>query len=244
MSGAEERARRSLAYYASKLPGEPDAYARLLAEIDAAALAGTRVLDVGCGDEFFLQYLRDRVERVIGLDVLPRESPYHEMLVGDISGSLSLADASVDLAVCKFVFEHLEHPARAVRELGRVLRTGGRVIVLTPDIRYFPYTANFFLSRVLSQGARMRVVETVTGRRETDIYPVYYRSNTPARLRALFEAGGLSTATLEVFSDFRVVAAWRLLGYLGTWYELALNRLGVRGARGFILGVFERGEEA
>ncbi len=241
MSSTEDKVRLSLAYYRSKLPEEPDAYARLLAEIDAAALSGTYVLDVGCGDEFFLQHLQGRVGRIAGLDVVPRESPYEEMLVADLGGSLPLADCSVDVAVCKFLFEHLEDPERAVGELRRILKPGGRVIVLTPDIRYFPYTVNYLLSRVLSQDKRMRVVEALTGRHDADIYPVYYRGNTPRKLRALFEHAELRTLTLEVFSDIRVIAAWRLLGYLGTWYEMSLNRLGLRGARGFILGVFERG---
>lgn len=244
MNGTEEKTQRSLAYYRSKLPDEPDAYARLLAEIDAAALAGTYVLDVGCGDEFFLQHLQGRVGRVAGLDVVPRESPYEEMHVANLAGSLPLTDAGVDVAVCKFLVEHLEHPERAAGELHRILKPGGRVIILTPDIRYFPYTANYLLSRILKQSTRMRVVEALTGRHDADIYPVYYRGNTPRKLRALFEEAGMHTLTLEVFSDIRVIAEWRLLGYLGTWYELALNRLGLRGARGFILGVFERGEEA
>ncbi len=241
MRYSEDTAVRSLYRYRKKLPDEPDVYRAFLAEIDAAAFPGARVLDVGCGEEFILQHLAGRVGCLTGLDMEERPHSYDEVVVADIQKSLPLPDNSMDVVVCKFVFEHLEQPGRATQEIGRILAPGGRVIVLTPDIRYFPYTVNFVLSRLLPQDTRMRVVAELTGRPSPDIYPVRYHSNTPGCLRRLFEDAGMRTRTLQIFSDFRVIAGWKALGWLGTRYEILLNRFGVRGARGFILGVFERG---
>ncbi len=242
MTSSQDRADRSLRYYRAKLPEEPDVYPHFLAEIDAAASPGAVVLDVGCGEEFILQHLRGRVSRVIGLDVASRAHPYDEMLVGDIQDTLALEPGSVNAVVGKFVFEHLAQPARAVREIQRILTPGGRAIVLTPDIRYPPYGVNFILSRALPQSTRMKLVAAATGRPNPDIFPVHYRANTPRRLKALFAEAGLTMRRLETFSDFPVIAGWRTLGWLGTQYEVGLNRLGLRGPRGFILGVFERGD--
>ncbi len=240
MTRSAEVTRWSLAYYTTKLPEEPDVYPVFLSEIDAAARAGANVLDLGCGGEFILQHLAGRVGRLAGLDVEKRDHPYDELIVADLREPLPLADGSLDLVVCKFLFEHLREPERAAGEIARVLAPGGRTIVLTPDVRYFPYAANFLLSRLLPQGIRMRFVEHLTGRPSSDIYPVFYHCNTPRRLRKVFEDRGLAVRRLDTFSDFRAIAGWKVLGIAGTWYEIVLNRLKRRGPRGFILGVFEK----
>ena len=46
---------------------------------------------------------------------------------------LPLGDASVDLVTCERVLQHLEDPDAAVREFARVLRPGGRVVVIDSD---------------------------------------------------------------------------------------------------------------
>jgi SAM-dependent methyltransferase len=45
---------------------------------------------------------------------------------------LPFSDGSFDIAVCNAVLEHVEHPERAIGELARVLRPGGRVWVEVP----------------------------------------------------------------------------------------------------------------
>jgi len=49
-------------------------------------------------------------------------------LLGDIY-DLPLADSSVDVAWCRFVFEYLSEPRKALAELIRVTRPGGKVVV-------------------------------------------------------------------------------------------------------------------
>jgi len=45
---------------------------------------------------------------------------------------LRFPDGSFDIAVCNAVLEHVESPARAIGELSRVLRPGGRIWVEVP----------------------------------------------------------------------------------------------------------------
>ncbi len=45
---------------------------------------------------------------------------------------LQFADESYDVVVCNAVLEHVETPERAISELGRVLRPGGRIWVEVP----------------------------------------------------------------------------------------------------------------
>ena len=48
--------------------------------------------------------------------------------------SLPFADASFDLVTCTEVIEHLEHYRQTLREMHRVLKPAGRLVVTTPNI--------------------------------------------------------------------------------------------------------------
>lgn len=53
--------------------------------------------------------------------------------VDGAAGALPFADGSVDVIRCERVFQHLPDPEAAVREFVRVLRPGGRVVVIDSD---------------------------------------------------------------------------------------------------------------
>jgi len=52
-------------------------------------------------------------------------------VISDIT-SIPLPDASFDACLCTEVLEHLPHPIEALRELARLLRPGGRLILTAP----------------------------------------------------------------------------------------------------------------
>lgn len=99
-----------------------------------------RVADVGCGRGRFLRHLVGWFPeaRFMGVDLSPAMLAQLPPDVAALEGSLlrvPLADASLDGA---FAVESLEHallPERAVAELCRVVRPGGRVMVIDKDRR-------------------------------------------------------------------------------------------------------------
>lgn len=60
-------------------------------------------------------------------------------VVGDIH-NIPLAEGSVDAVICSSVLEHIKDPIRAVEEIRRILKVGGKAFVYVPSI--YPYHAS------------------------------------------------------------------------------------------------------
>jgi ubiquinone/menaquinone biosynthesis C-methylase UbiE len=99
------------------------------------------VLDVGAGECEFINHIRARTRIALDVDARVRANaaPGVQTHCGPAHDLAWLADASVDVAFASNVFEHFvrkEDVLVALRELHRVLRPGGRLLVLQPNIRY------------------------------------------------------------------------------------------------------------
>ena len=142
--------------------GRRRAYRALLAA--SQARPGDRVLDVGCGTGYFARMLAEAVGpdgSVVGVDAAPEMTEYASGRARHLSNcrfqpgaaeSLAFPDAEFDLVVSSLMMHHLPEEGRlpAVREMRRVLRPGGRVLLA--DFR-------------LEEGAVWRAVASVTGAR-------------------------------------------------------------------------------
>ncbi|MEM9883214.1 MAG: metalloregulator ArsR/SmtB family transcription factor [Planctomycetota bacterium] len=97
------------------------------------------VADFGCGTGRLAAELAPHVARVHGVDHSPamlksaatqtRVYDNVELHRGQID-AVPLADASCDAATCVLVLTYLDEPSRALAEMCRVLRPGGRAVVI------------------------------------------------------------------------------------------------------------------
>lgn len=101
------------------------------------------VLDVGAGYCEFINHIR--AGRRIAVDVNPDFGHFAEAGVETHNSQCEdldfLQSASVDVAFSSNFFEHLPDKAtlnRVVAEIQRVLRPGGRIIVMGPNVKYLP----------------------------------------------------------------------------------------------------------
>jgi ubiquinone/menaquinone biosynthesis C-methylase UbiE len=107
-----------------------------------------RVLDVGCGRGFYLHVLTQLpfVEEIQGVDanesyleIARRSAQDPRVTVREaIIEALPFPDGYFDFAICSEVLEHLSDDSAGLRELRRVLRPGGTLMVSVPD-RDFPF---------------------------------------------------------------------------------------------------------
>jgi len=101
--------------------------------------AGGRLLEIGCACGFLLVAARERGFAAHGVEMSAWASAYArdtyglEVKTGSLE-SLNAAAASDDVVVMADVIEHLLDPRRTIREIHRVLRPGGRLLLLTPDV--------------------------------------------------------------------------------------------------------------
>ena len=127
-AGVTSRARLSLGTANDAIHAMVD---RLLTE---SGVAGTLV-DVGCGTGDLWRRVRGRFSRAIGLDAvryaaLPEDVSF---TAADLDAPLPIADGLADVTAAVEVIEHLENPRAFVRELARITRPGGFVVLTTPN---------------------------------------------------------------------------------------------------------------
>ncbi|MDY4043482.1 MAG: bifunctional demethylmenaquinone methyltransferase/2-methoxy-6-polyprenyl-1,4-benzoquinol methylase UbiE [Marinifilaceae bacterium] len=127
--------------------------------------AKDRVLDVACGTgDFSIEALRHGVRQVVGVDIsenmlaVAREKARDkgleeqlEFLYGD-SEQLTFPDENFDAVTVAFGVRNFEHLERGLREMCRVLRSGGRVVILefsTPDRFPMKQLYRFYFKHIL-----------------------------------------------------------------------------------------------
>ena len=121
--------------------------------------AGGRVLDVGSADGPSASWFRDRSGSAVSLVLDPRG------LSGDgVCGSataLPFADASFDAVAAFDVVEHCDPESAVLREIGRVLRPGGRLVLSVPAYQW-AWSDHDVANGHHRRYTRARIVDAVT----------------------------------------------------------------------------------
>jgi 2-polyprenyl-3-methyl-5-hydroxy-6-metoxy-1,4-benzoquinol methylase len=97
-----------------------------------------RILDVPCGEGALLYELHGRgYTNLFGVDIEVAQCKVRDIATiaySDIDRRIAHDDGSFDVVFCIECIEHVENQFHLVRELARVAKPGGRVIVSTPNI--------------------------------------------------------------------------------------------------------------
>ena len=112
-----------------------------LAEVLLRLLPPLVIADLGAGEGTIALLLAQRAERVIAVDSSPKMVEYGtgvarsngvknlEYRLGDLE-ELPIKNAKVDLALLHQSLHHALHPQKAIEEARRILRPGGRIVIL------------------------------------------------------------------------------------------------------------------
>ena len=99
-------------------------------------------LDIGCATGALLRFMRERSWTVKGIEICARSADYGRRTHGlDIfTGTIEAAeipDNSFDVIHSSHLVEHLTEPALFFREAARILKPGGVIVTVTPDVSGF-----------------------------------------------------------------------------------------------------------
>lgn len=162
---------------------------------DAALQPGERVLDVACGTGTIARLAAERVGptgAVSALDVnaamlsvarsLPSAIPikWYETA----AESVPLPDASFDVVLCQFGLQFMEGKSAALREMHRVLRPSGRLVISTPMPNAFFDVLDRAIARHVSEEASAFV-------------HAVFSMNDAAEMEALLREAGLEALAIR-----------------------------------------------
>lgn len=107
---------------------------------------GDLVIDVGCGDGAPLDHVGDMYRAAVGFDISSErfsrrtDTPGQwSFVLADLNRGIPVASGAADAVHANQVIEHLANPLQFAEEVWRVLRPGGVLVAMTPNVRYVPH---------------------------------------------------------------------------------------------------------
>lgn len=184
---------------------------------------GGEILEIGCGPENPTTQFLGSLGRVTGADVTDEAADNRALsrYVQFDGERLPLGGGIFGMCVSNYVLEHVADPERHFREVARVMSTGGRYCLRTPNLRHYVAAA----SRFLPHSAHVLLANRLRGLREAhEPYPTYYRANTARKLRDAAKQAGLHVQELRMVEKEPSYGHHAVLFWPMMVYERVVNR--------------------
>ena len=107
-------------------------YMEIVFQIIQSGKTGQRILDIPAGNGLLSKELRAAGHDTVCADI-NRESP--DYVFADLGQPLPFADAEFDSVLCLEGVEHIVNSSALIRELCRVTKSGGRIIISLPNVQ-------------------------------------------------------------------------------------------------------------
>jgi SAM-dependent methyltransferase len=170
-------------------------------------------IDGGCGENRFIRAYGHLAKIAVGVDVAPSSESRGDFVNADLN-HLPFRTECADLISLCFVVEHFPDLRRPLREFSRVLKKGGKIIILTAN----PRSPLIFLPRsLLPFTFRQKILAKYWGTSPDKVLPT---SQGFKGLRSLRDAGtDIRLDSLDFLSDVNCRHGWIFIGQL-LWHHL------------------------
>jgi ubiquinone/menaquinone biosynthesis C-methylase UbiE len=201
---------------------------------------GERLLDAGCGR--YMKFCKEfaGAAEVVGIDlerVLETDNKTAPFGVRGDLGHLPFPSEHFDIVISRSVIEHLPDPEQVFREFYRVLRSGGRVVIVTPN----KYDYVSLIAALTPYRIHRLLVSKIFGVPEDDVFPTLYRANTLSGIRRALKRAKLAEKEFRMVNHYPAYLMFSpVLFRLGVLYERITSLRPFRSLRGSILCVFEK----
>ena len=203
-------------------------------------------LDLGCGHQVLPPWRFQQEKQLVnlpkltvGLDYdwlsLSKHKTIQNLVRGDIT-QLPFSDNTFDLVTANMVFEHLNKPQLQLREISRILKVGGKLIFHTPNkIGYTTLTAKIIPERI-----KNKLVYLLQGRKEEDIFPAFYKINSPSEINRLASEAGFKVVKIKLIcSSAQFVIMPPIVVFELIWIKFLMTKIG-KPLRTNIIAILEK----
>ena len=193
-------------------------------EVDDYLRPEHTLLDAGCGRTApILEKYRNKARRLIGVDLVDFAPAAEGLELHHCNlGAMPIEDNCVDVMMARSVMEHITDPARVYRESFRVLKPGGHFIFLTANL--WDYAS--IIATLIPNRFHPWIVAKTEGRKEHDVFPIAYRTNTRSAVKKWADHAGFEIVSFRYLGQYPSYFMFNgFLFWLATGYEKLISRV-------------------
>lgn len=225
--------------YKSENPDWLDSQSLYRKLIDELVDSNTKILDIGCGHGDFMKEVYDNTNFSYGVDpdssALEKNTFIKHKFVASAE-KLPFEDNTFDVVVSAWVLEHLPNPKESFSEIFRVLKPGGKVIFLTPNV----WNYNVWIIRIIPEIFHDFLTKRLYARKENDTYPKKYKINSPKTIKNTLQKIGFKEDQLILNGDPSYISFNEFLYKFAVLIEKILDRKSLNFMKVHLIGVFEK----
>lgn len=196
------------------------------------------IINLGAGKSTVIEsYLQERglyfISDRLDVEDCTKKAPYiRNCFQASLSDMKMVASNEYQLAFSNYVLEHVPDLEASVKEIKRILKSGGSYIVSTPN----PATPEFLFSRITP----LAVHQLIRGSKEEHrAFETVYAYNSIPQLISMFEQHGFTLKKSVYFpATFTYLYRFPILRTLSTWYDAVIKALGFKWLLGNVCLVF------
>lgn len=121
------------------------------------------VLDIGCGDGYLLDSIKERSDDISGVDISSKALRMARERLSEVTPliqafmeNLPFRTDSYRVSISTHTLEHVQDLKKAVQEIIRI--TSHRLIILVPEQEYLPFTEDYHINFFPNEDALLRTV--------------------------------------------------------------------------------------
>lgn len=234
-------------YIAPELQYSQAIYEKIL---DEHCVTKIKWLDLGCGHQILPSWRLEQENKlvnipklIVGLDYdwlsLSKHKTIKQLVRGDIT-YLPFPDNTFDLITSNMVFEHLDNPKQQLSEIYRILKVGGKLILHTPNKLGYTTLMARLMARMTPEKIKARLIYILEGRKEDDVFPVFYKINSPSEINRLGTESGFKIVKLKLIcSSAELVIIPPLAFFELIWIRFLMSKFG-KPLRTNIIAILEK----